>query len=94
MLDYFRNPLSQDDLKPLVGFLYVMNNIIRLYGEVLEKENKQLNKETEEKFVGFLNKIEEVDKLLSQHLSNQEQLEKWKTTLEDFKTLMKKIMEC
>lgn len=93
VLDYFRKPVNQDDLKPLTDFLYVMNDIVRLYGEVLERENKQLNKETEEKFMDFLGKLDEVDKLMSQHTENSEQLEKWKTTIDKFKNMINQIMQ-
>lgn len=93
VLDYFRKPVNQDGLKPLTDFLYVMNDIVRLYGEVLERENKQLNKETEEKFIGFLDKLDEVDKVMSQHTENPEQLEKWKTTIDKFKNVINQIMQ-
>lgn len=93
VLDYFRKPVNRDDLKPLTDFLYVMNDIVRLYGEVLERENKRLNKETEEKFIGFLDKLDEVDKVMCQHTENPEQLEKWKTTIDKFKNVINHIMQ-
>lgn len=93
VLDYFRRPVSQDYLKPLIVFLNVMNDIVRLYGEVLEKENKQLNKRTEEGVIDLLDKLDKVDNMISQHADNPEQLEKLKTTINKFKNMINQIMQ-
>ena len=93
VLDYFRRPFSQDDLKPLIEFLYVINDIVRLYGEVLEIENKQLNKRTEERVIDLLDKLDEFDKVMGQHTDNPEQLEKLKTTIDKFKNMIKQTMQ-
>jgi len=91
VLDYFRQPVTKADLDPLIDFLHVMNDIVRLYTQVLGLENEQVKQETEAKFEGYMRKLDEMDRIVTENTKDPSVLAKWKENFEKLRGLIKMI---
>ncbi len=89
VLDYFRKDVKKEDMDVLSDYLFVLNDIIRLYNKVMDAERKQINKEREATFVGYFERIEMIDKLVEQNTKDEELLAKWHESSEKMREMLK-----
>ena len=58
VLDYFRQPINRDEMNQLTEFLGVMNDIVALYNQVMDLENRQIQQETDNMFAGYFDQLD------------------------------------
>lgn len=92
VLDYFRQTITPADLNPLLDFLRVMNDIVRLYTKVMGLESEKIKTETNAMLSGFLEKINFIDKMAAEHIVDAEQRAKWQEASEKTKALLASLM--
>lgn len=92
VLDYFRQTITPADLNPLLDFLRVMNDIVRLYTKVMGLESEKIKAETNATLSGFLEKINFIDKMAAEHIVDAEQRAKWQEASEKMKALLASLM--
>lgn len=92
VLDYFRQTITPADLNPLLDFLRVMNDIVRLYTKVMGLESEKIKTETNAMLSGFLEKINFIDKMAAEHIVDAEQRAKWQEASEKMKALLASLM--
>ncbi|SEA55590.1 hypothetical protein SAMN05216462_1778 [Xylanibacter ruminicola] len=91
VLDYFRHPVAKEEMNSLTEFLQVMNDIVRLYNDVIGWESKQIQTETEMMFAGYYDKIDEFDKLMKYKISDPEVMAQWEETSDKLREMLKKL---
>ena len=92
VLDYFSQPVNQAEMECLTNFLKVMNDVVKLYTDVLEVENEQMNRATKAKFDELYCMI---DKLAAMGDSTKDpnQSEKWSETTRKMREMLDKLVE-
>lgn len=97
VLDYFRQPVKQEDIKVLTDFLFLMNDIMRLYNKVMEWGSRQIQQQAEATFAGYFAKIDQFEQQIKEKVQDPEQLalmeeamDKLRGVIEKFEELMKR----
>ncbi len=93
VLDYFRKEVKKDDMDILTEYIFVLNDILRLYNKVMDYENKHFNKEREEQFARYLDQIDKIDKIMAQNTKDEIMLNKWKDSSNKIKEILRKFEE-
>lgn len=91
VLDYFIKPVRKEDLDDLTAFLWVMNDIVRLYNKVMTISSAKIQKETSATLGGIRNMWEKCEKVMMDNLKDPEQIVRWKETSDKMKDLLKKL---
>lgn len=91
VLDYFKKDVKKDELDILIEYIYVLNDILRLYNKVIDFENKQLNKEREVQFAGYFDQIDKIDKIVAQNTKDEVMLAKWKESSDKIREMLRNI---
>lgn len=91
VLDYFIKPVRKEDLDDLSAFLWVMNDIVRLYNKVMQVNSTNIKKKTSAVLDGIKKRIEGCEKMIMRSLKDPEQIDKWKETSDKMKDLPKKL---
>jgi len=89
VLHYFVQPIKQNDLDALSDYIYVLNEVMNVYNQVLGWESKRMQQETNAKFTGFYEQIDKIDQLISSKVQDEEQLAKWKESSLRMKEMLK-----
>lgn len=89
VLHYFIQPIKQNDLDALSDYIYVLNEVMNVYNQVLGWESKRMQQETNAKFTGFYEQIDKIDQLISSKVQDEEQLAKWKESSLRMKEMLK-----
>lgn len=93
VLDYFRQPVKEEEMNDLTDFLVVMNDIMRLYNKVMEWEGRQMQQETEATFAGYLEKIDQFEQQIKEKVQDPEQLTLMEETMEKLRGVIEKFEE-
>ena len=93
VLDYFRKEVKMDDMDILTEYIFVLNDILRLYNKVMDYENKYYNKEREEQFARYFDMIDKIDKIVAQNTKDEIMLKKWKDSSNKMKEILRKFEE-
>ena len=91
VLDYFRQPISKDDMNGLTDFLYVMNDIVLLYNQVMDLENKQMQKETDDMFAGYYDKINAFEQQVKEKTQDPKVLAQCEELTDKMREFLKKV---
>ena len=89
VLHYFVQPIKQNDLDALSDYIYVLNEVMNVYNQVLGWESKRMQQETNANFTGFYEQIDKIDQLISSKVQDEEQLAKWKESSLRMKEMLK-----
>lgn len=89
VLDYFRKNVKKGDLDVLSDYLFVLNDIIRLYNKVMNYEGRQMDKEREATFAGFFEQIDKIDKLVDKNTKDPATLAKWRESSEKMREMLR-----
>ena len=92
VLDYFRQPITPMDMEPLLEFLKVMNDIVRLYSKVMGLESEKMKNDTNATLRDFMNKILLIDRMAVEHIDDPEQRAKWQETSAKMRGLLTSLM--
>ena len=92
VLDYFRQPITPMDMEPLLEFLKVMNDIVRLYSKVMGLESEKMKNDTNATLRDFMNKISLIDQMAEEHIDDPEQRAKWQETSAKMRGLLTSLM--
>lgn len=91
VLDYFIKPVCKKDLDDLTAFLWVMNDIVRLYNKVMTISSTKIKKETSVALGGIKDMWEKCERVMMDNLKDPKQIDKWKETSDKMKDLLKKL---
>ena len=79
-------------MEPLLEFLKVMNDIVRLYSKVMGLESEKMKDDTNATLRDFMNKISLIDRMAEEHIDNPEQRAKWQETSAKMRGLLTSLM--
>ena len=91
VLDYFRKPVSQENLKALSNFLFIMNDIVRLVNKLLSFQSAESNRRIQEKFDFFRQMFDKIDSIIAENVKDAKQIEDFNETTQKFKALLDDI---
>ena len=91
VLDYFRKPVSQENLKDLSDLLFIMNNIVRLVNKVLSLQSAESNRRLQEKFDSFRQMFDKIDSMIAENVKDAEQIEGFNESTKKFRALIDDI---
>lgn len=89
VLDYFRKDVKKEDWDVLTEYLFVLNDIIRLYNKVMNWESLQSKQEMEMAFAGYFEQIDKIDKLVVQNIKDEAMLAKWRESSEKMREMLR-----
>ena len=88
VLNYYVHPIKQEDINALSDFIYLMNDVLTLYNEVLGWENKQIQQETADKFSGYYSSIDRFEQIIRTNVHDEAQRLKWSETLRGLRGIL------
>ena len=91
VLDYFRKPVSQENLKDLSDFLFIMNDIVRLVNKVLSLQSAESNRRLQEKLDSFRQMFDKIDSMIAENVKDAEQIEGFNESTKKFRALIDDI---
>lgn len=91
VLDYFRQPISKDEMNVLTDFLLVMNDILVLYNQMMVWENKQIKQETDNMFSGYIDKIDDFENKVKEKTQDPEAIAKCEEMTDMLREMIWKI---
>ena len=91
VLDYFRKDVKKEDMDVLTEYLFVLNDIIRLYNKVMNWESERSKQERELTFAGYFEQIDKIDKLVEQNAKDEALLAKWRESSEKMREMLRKF---
>ena len=89
VLDYFRQDVKKEDLDILTEYLFVLNDIIRLYNKVMNWESERSKQESEAMFVSYFKQINKIDRLVKQSTKDEAMLTKWRESSEKMREMLR-----
>lgn len=89
VLDYFRKDVKKEDLDVLTEYLFVLNDIIRLYNKVMNRESERSKLEIEVIIAGYFEQIEKIDKLVEQNTKDESVFAKWRECSDKMKEMLR-----
>ena len=75
----------------LTDFLYVMNDIVLLYNQVMDLENKQIQKETDDMFAGYYDKINVFEQQVKEKTQDPKVLAQCEELTDKLREFLKKV---
>lgn len=75
----------------LTEYLFVLNDIIRLYNKVMNWESERSKQERELTFAGYFEQIDKIDKLVEQNAKDEALLAKWRESSEKMREMLRKF---
>lgn len=91
VLNYFVQPINQEDLNALSDYIHVMNEVMNVYNQVLDLEKKQIQNETGARYEEFYERVSQFDQLIKAKVEDEGQLEQWSRILGGIKNEIKRF---
>lgn len=91
VLDYFCQPICKDEMNVLTDFLYVMNDIVLLYNQLLGLGTKQIQEETDDLFAGYYDRINEFEKKVKEKTQDPKVLSQCEELIDKIRGMLRKV---
>lgn len=88
VLDYFRSVTTADNLNDLRGFLFLMNDIVRLVNKVLEAQSAESSRRLHEKFVNFRQVFDKIEAMIAENVKDAAQTDEYNETTKKFRAFI------